>query len=187
MKRMLILGDSISMGYREFVRESLHGKAEVLFSEENGRFVKYTHWLSNQWIRANGAPDIIHWNNGIWDITREPPVEGCFTPLDEYIHGLARTLSTFRAAGVPAIVFATTTYPHPGREEQRAEDIDEYNAAARALMEREGVPVNDLGALIKNRMEYVCEDHLHLTEAGYRACAAMVVEKLTPYLMSAER
>ena len=42
MKKILILGDSISMGYREYVKKALESKAEVFFPEENGRFVKYT-------------------------------------------------------------------------------------------------------------------------------------------------
>ena len=183
MKRILILGDSISMGYREFVRESLHGKAEVLFSEENGRFVKYTHWLSNQWIRANGAPDIIHWNNGIWDMSVEPPLEGNFTPLPQYIWTLGRILQTLRDGGVGKVIFATTTYQKPGCANVRQEDVDLYNDAARALMQREGIEINDLGAMVRPRIdELVCEDQVHLNEAGYRACAQRVVQLIEKYL-----
>ena len=42
MKRVLLLGDSISMGYREYVRELLAEEADVQYMEENGRFAKYT-------------------------------------------------------------------------------------------------------------------------------------------------
>lgn len=87
MKRVLLLGDSISMGYREYVRELLAEEADVQYMEENGRFAKYTMWAANQWIRSNGAPDIVHWNNGVWDITIEPPLEGSFTPLPRLYRG----------------------------------------------------------------------------------------------------
>lgn len=33
MKKAFVLGDSISMGYREYVKEALEGKAEVVYSE----------------------------------------------------------------------------------------------------------------------------------------------------------
>ena len=109
MKNVLILGDSISMGYRAYVKELLQGKAEVMFSEENGRYAKYTLYMVNQWIRRFGAPDIVHWNNGIWDISVEPPLEGHFTPLPEYLYTLERTVRTLRTAGVGTVIFATTT------------------------------------------------------------------------------
>ncbi|WP_257968099.1 hypothetical protein [Peribacillus deserti] len=35
MKKVLLLGDSIRMGYEPFVREALEGKAEVTAPEEN--------------------------------------------------------------------------------------------------------------------------------------------------------
>lgn len=182
MKKVLLLGDSISMGYRPFVKEALEGRADVQYSEENGRYAKYTLYMVNQWIRFNGAPDIVHWNNGLWDISVEPPLKGNFTPLPEYLLTLERTIQTLRDGGVGKIIFATCTYqkelPHICTE-----DVEFYNAAACALMRREGIEINDLGALVKPRLdEYVCEDNLHLNETGYRACAAQVVRVLEPYL-----
>ena len=42
MKKILLLGDSIRMGYDDFVREKLDRTAEVYFPDDNGRFVQYT-------------------------------------------------------------------------------------------------------------------------------------------------
>ncbi len=183
MKNILLLGDSISMGYREYVKEALAERANVQFSEENGRYVKYTLHMVNQWIRNVGTPDVVHWNNGIWDISVEPPLQGNFTPLPEYLYTLGRVLQTLREAGVKDIIFATTTYQKPVFPNNSARDTDLYNDAARAMMLREGIEVNDLGALVKPRVdEFVCEDNLHLNEAGYRACATQVVQVLEKYL-----
>ena len=50
-------------------------------------------------------------------------------------------------------------------------------------MRRQGIAINDLGALVKPRIgEFVCGDNLHLNEAGYRACAEQAVELLEKYL-----
>ena len=38
MKRVLLLGDSIRMGYDSMVKELLSDKYEVFFPEDNGRF-----------------------------------------------------------------------------------------------------------------------------------------------------
>ena len=183
MKTILILGDSISMGYRGYVKEALEGRADVQYSEDNGRYTKYTLHMVNQWIRTNGAPDIVHWNNGIWDMSVEPPLKGNFTPLPEYLAALERIVETLRTAGVKSIIFATTTYQKPECPNVCAADVDLYNEAARALMRRQGIEINDLGALVKPRIdEFVCEDNLHLNEAGYRACAEQAVELLEKYL-----
>ncbi len=181
-KRILLLGDSISMGYRGYVREALEGRAEVAFFEENGRFSNYTLHMLNQWIRQNGAPDIVHWNNGIWDLTVEPPLDGNFTPLPEYVAHLRRIIRLLRRVGTSAVVFATTTYAKD-RAEQPPEETDRFNAAALAVMREERVEVNDLGALVKANLDaFLCDDRLHLNEAGYRACAAQVVQVLEKYL-----
>ncbi|MCI9336940.1 MAG: SGNH/GDSL hydrolase family protein [Lachnospiraceae bacterium] len=183
MKKVLILGDSISMGYREHVREALQGRAEVVYSEGNGCFSKWTLWLVNNWIRVNGAPDIVHWNNGIWDMMDEPPLQGNFSSPEEYLHNLSRIIQVLRTAGVRHIIFATTTYPHPKKEGLDAGTVTRYNAFARTLMEQEGIAVNDLGALIRENIAgYVCGDYLHLTHEGYLACAAKVTEAIEAYL-----
>lgn len=183
MKKVLILGDSISMGYRDYVKELLQGKAEVRFSEENGRYAKYTLHMVNQWIRNISTPDIVHWNNGIWDISVEPPLEGNFTPLPEYLYTLERIIQTLQTAGAGKIIFATTTYQSPKFANTTQADIDLYNQAACALMLRKGIEVNDLGAFVKPRVsEFVCDDLLHLNEAGYRACAAQVAAVIEKFL-----
>ena len=74
MKKVLLLGDSIRMGYDEYVRDLLKGKAEVYFEEDNGRFAAYTLWQVNQVFRHQGQFDVVHWNNGYWDMNIEPPM-----------------------------------------------------------------------------------------------------------------
>ena len=39
MKKILLLGDSIRMGYQNEVKELLKDEYEVVFPQENGRFV----------------------------------------------------------------------------------------------------------------------------------------------------
>ena len=41
MKKVLLLGDSIRMGYQRFVKEELADEYEVIFSAENGRFAAF--------------------------------------------------------------------------------------------------------------------------------------------------
>ena len=75
MKKVLLLGDSIRMGYDDYVKELLDGKCEVIYDpDDNGRFAAYTLWQANQMFKKYGKFDVVHWNNGYWDMNVEPPM-----------------------------------------------------------------------------------------------------------------
>ena len=184
MKRVLLLGDSIRMGYDEYVKELLTGEFEVVYDDaDNGRFAAYTLWQANQFFRHCGRFDVVHWNNGYWDMNVEAPMVEAIHPVPEYVHFLGRILAEIRRNGaVP--VFATST---PILSEEAAQSVMkegiprtfyknewvvEYNKAAVDFMEREGVAVNDLYSLcLESPTYYKCPDLLHLTQEGCKRCA----------------
>lgn len=179
MKRILLLGDSIRMGYDKKVRELLKNEYEVIFAEEdNGRFAAYTLWQANQFLKQYGHFDLVHWNNGYWDMNIEAPMTEAIHPLNEYENCLRRIIHLLRANGA-RIVFATTTPVYESGEAQdntgteavinyRNDWVIRYNEAACRIMEAEGVVVNDLYTLcLKGPKYYKCDDMLHLTEEGY--------------------
>lgn len=184
MKKVILLGDSIRLSYNGRVRQLLDGRADVWGPADNCRFAKYTLWCVNGWISegAQNAPDVIHWNNGIWDtfkISENLPV---FTPLDEYLHTIEQIHTELKKFNAQ-ILFATTT---PVGEKFTADDnavIDRYNEAVILLMKRLGVPVNDLNKVIKADMQkYIGDDLLHLSEAGVEAAARQVASFIGNYL-----
>lgn len=187
MKRVLLLGDSIRMGYQDYVKELLKDQCEVIYDrDDNGRFAAYTLWQAHQHIQKDGPFDLVHWNNGYWDMNIESPLGEAQHPIDEYLHFLRRIIRVFRSQNTK-IVFATTT---PILEDGCANDVTnvpaakinyrnqwvvDYNTAARELMAQEQIPVNDLYALcMEDPRYYKCSDLLHLTEEGYRRCAQQI-------------
>ncbi|MDF2717420.1 MAG: hydrolase family protein [Paenibacillus sp.] len=54
MKKVLLLGDSIRMGYEPLVRAQLAEVAHVVAPAENGRFAKHTLW--GRGSRSWGSP-----------------------------------------------------------------------------------------------------------------------------------
>lgn len=194
MKKVLLLGDSIRMGYAGYVRELLKDKCEVYYDElDNGRFAAYTLWQVNQFFKKYGRFDAVHWNNGYWDMNIETPMLEAMHPIDEYVHFLKRIIAEIRRNGAE-IIFATTT---PILESGSAMDntgtgikinysndwVMKYNDAAKVLMSQENITVNDLYTImLKDKNCYKCEDMLHLTEEGYRICAEnaarLIAEKL---------
>lgn len=188
MKKVLLLGDSIRMGYAGYVREMLKDTCEVIFEEyDNGRFAAYTLWQANQMFKKHGHFDVVHWNNGYWDMNAEYPMIQPIHPLGEYVHFLKRIIDEIRRNGAK-IIFATTTPILDTPEaaavtNYRNEWVQTYNSAAKALMKQEDVTVNDLYSLmLEDKNYYKCEDMLHLTEEGSRKCAAQAVRLIEQML-----
>jgi lysophospholipase L1-like esterase len=182
MKKVLLLGDSIRMGYEPLVRDGLKGMAEVVSPEENGRFAKHTLWGVNLWIRELGRPDIVHWNNGLWDLHHEAPMVETLTSLIEYIDTLKRIINELQRTGAK-IIFATTTPVPVDTIARNNAEIDSYNSAAVKLMKKNEIEVNDLNSLIKQDLDgNICEDKLHLSDQGNTKCAKQVIDKITNYL-----
>lgn len=190
MKRVLLLGDSIRMGYDDFLRDLLKDQCEVIYdSEDNGRFAAYTLWQANQLLKQYGNFDLVHWNNGYWDMNVEAPMTEAIHPVEEYVHFLRRIIGLLRQNGAK-IIFATTTPILQGGSSQdntgtgvqinySNEWVETYNAAAKKLMAEEHIPVNDFYALcMEDKNRYKCEDMLHLTEEGYRRCAAQAASMI---------
>lgn len=192
MKKVLLLGDSIRMGYDAFVQEMLQEECQVYYSADNGRFSAYTLLQAIDMCNRHGPFDVVHWNNGYWDMDVEGVVDEALIPVEDYMRFLRRIIATLRAYGAQ-VIFATTT---PIFEEGGASDmhtgmnlrfknewVQRYNAAAKVVMDEEGVPVNDLYELcLRGEKYYKCEDRLHLTEEGYKKCARQVADWIRKYL-----
>lgn len=174
MKKVVLLGDSIRLiGYGPIVEETLKGEYEVWQPEDNCRFAAYTYRMIREEEHIMEA-DIIHWNNGLWDETTCMG-DGPFTPLNVYVEYLER-IAKYLLKYTDKVIFATTT---PAAAVNAYNDIDrirEYNAAAIAALTKLGVQINDLFSVVAaDREAYICEDTLHLSEAGAKACAEKVL------------
>ncbi len=179
MLKLLLLGDSIRLGYREAVAKELEGEFEVWSPEDNCRFAKYTLCHLRGWLDSWGeVPDVIHWNNGLWDTCVRYEEDGCFTSVEDYLRDMLKILRELKKL-TPHIIFATTTPPHPAHPNQSAEVIARYNAHIVPILREEGVIINDLNALVSDDLDkYICEDRLHLSEAGVELCGKAVADSV---------
>ena len=192
MKKILLLGDSIRMGYQNEVMELLKDEYEVVFPAENGRFAAYTLWQANQEFRQHADIELVHFNNGYWDMNIEAPMTEAIHPICEYKNFLRRIVALCRQYGAK-VVFATTV---PIIESGNAIDntgisgtinycndwVKEYNSAAIRVMNELDVPINDLYSLcMEDEHRYKCDDLLHLTVEGNRRCAKQVAQYIRRY------
>lgn len=174
MKKVVLIGDSIRMiGYGNTVAQRLSPEFEVWQPDDNCRFAAYTLRGMWDWQENMKGADVIHWNNGLWDIC-ELFGDGEFTPKEEYVSTMLRIAKILKErAGT--VIFATTTPVRPENSHNKNEVIEAYNAALVPKLEEMGVIINDLYTPIsKDIYKYICDDTIHLSEDGIRLAADMV-------------
>lgn len=187
MKTILLIGDSIRMSYQSLVSDALAGRARVVAPAENSAFSLYTYMRLTSWLEEFGTPDIVYWNNGIWDLgvcTGRFPHQ---FSIEEYVGNLGSILKRLQEQDAE-IIWRTTTpvqpnFPWEGEWSFAADDVVSYNAAALELMQHEGIPCHDLGAIVQKDLDsYLAEDGLHLSALGIETCADAIVSLLLTYL-----
>ena len=176
MRKVVLFGDSIrQIGYGNVVAERLEGDFTVWQPKDNCRFVEYTLRMLWDFKADIAGADIIHWNNGLWDIAKLYG-DGEFTPIDMYVEQMVR-LAKLLKQRAKVVIFATTT---PASEDNKIfsnATIEEYNRAVIPELQALGVRINDLYTPIKAGVDrYIREDKIHLSEAGI-AVAADLVER----------
>jgi len=188
LPKVLLLGDSIRMSYQPLVARLLEGKATVVGPSDNCQYSLFTLSSLDRWIGELGQPDIVHWNNGIHDAGHNPQRYPVQIPIDMYRANLELILNQL-TAWTRNVMWASSTPVHPDRPfldttwSWRNEEIKRYNEVAQALMKARGVPINDLHALVwKHLPAFLCEDQLHLSEAGQEACAKAVADGVSRWL-----
>lgn len=184
MKKVVLLGDSIRLiGYGKKVPEMLGEEYSVFQSEDNCRFAKYTLRCLFDWRDDIKDADIIHWNNGLWDTSTGLFDDGGlpFTCEEEYVANMLR-IATELLKITPNVIFATTTPVHPEYLYNSNAVIERYNAVLVPKLEAMGIRINDLHSIVAADIEgNICEDQIHLSEAGAQACAERVVAMIKEF------
>ena len=188
MKKILLLGDSIRMNYQERVKECLEGKADVRHPATNCCFAKYTLRFVNNWLGLfdGEKPDIIHWNNGAWDMTWLSERQPVLTPLGEYVKTMTEIYHELRAFAPEAKIIFATTIPlgdgHPSKTGNRYRPL--YNdVIVKVLRDEYGCDIDDLYAFaLPHTGEYYAEDHTHLNDLGREMIGGEVARFLEQYL-----
>lgn len=186
LPRVLLIGDSISLGYTPIVRAMLEGKAVVVHPPGNCQFTGHGLKSIKAWL-GDEKWDVIHFNWGIWDthmldangglIRDEASHKGemhiRYTP-EEYRQNLESLVKTMEATGAK-LVWASTT-PVFNRTGARFEDIKIRNAIAAEVMKAHGIPTDDLYAVVEPAPEKLQgSDKVHFTKAGSEELARHVV------------
>ncbi len=182
MKKILLIGDSVRMGYDRYVKESMKNLAEVYYPAENCRFTSYVLRSLHMWtdeLRLYEA-DAVHWNAGLWDTLRIYGDEPLTSP-SAYAENVERITKRLRFLFPHAkLIFAASTpvleYGFiDGFEMRYDRDIERYNEIARDVITRYGCEYNDLYGLLSDRQEKYHSDQTHYyTAAGTKLIGGRV-------------
>jgi len=182
--RVVLVGDSIRIGYAPFVAKLLDGKAIVISPSPNGEDSGNVLRNLDQWV-LNEKPDVVHINAGLHDLKLKD--NSYQVPLVEYEKNLKTIVERIRTGTKAKIIFATSTpivdSLHARRKagfDRFEADVQKYNTAAKSIMKQAGVPINDLHNLIERggKEKLMLTDGTHYTQHGYEMLAAAVADSI---------
>lgn len=191
LPEVLVIGDSISIGYFEPTKELLAGTAEVHHNPGNARHSTYGLAHLDDWL-GDTSWDVIHFNHGLHDLKYVneagqlvPVSEGTQQiGLDEYARNMEELVKRLKRTGA-VLIFATTTPVPAGARGRIQGDAEKYNAAAKLVMRRHGVQINDLYAFALPRLDAIQRPaNVHFTPEGSRQLAERVAAGIRDALKS---
>ena len=172
---VVLLGDSIRVGYAPEVAETLRGRARVVADSPDGGESRNVLAHLDDWAIRH-KPAVVHLNAGLHDIAIDPGTGRCKVPIEAYRANLAAIVGRLERETSARVVIATTTPIGPGNRPVRLReaDVEAYNRAARAVAAASAVTrVDDLHA-IAPRDEFQA-DGIHFTAGGSKALGRAVV------------
>ena len=183
LPRVLLIGDSISIGYTLPVRAALQGRANVHRPPGNCSSTGYTLSKLEEWLGA-GKWDVIHFNWGLHD-AKLPPEGVRHAPPEVYEQNLRRLVARLQATGAKLIWATTTPVPMGGNlaPNRRFGSVDAYNAIAAKVMAESGVATNDLNAAITPHVaQFGRPNDVHFTPEGSAFLAGHVTRSVAAQL-----
>lgn len=191
---VLIIGDSISIGYTPAVRAALSNRMEIVHAPGNNAATVTGLKRIDQWL-GNKKWAVIHFNFGLHDLKYIDPATAeqdmaklipvdkgkQWVPVEQYEQNLLKLVQRMKKTGAKLIWCSTTPVPE-GVDGRLPADAPKYNAAALRVMQAEGVPVNDLYAFVGTPEQRLAmggkNRDVHYTDAGSRAMAGEVVKAI---------
>lgn len=206
LPRVLLLGDSISIGYAPELAQQLKGKATLcrlgnlnsaMVDLENpagangGNSTRVLELLRTAREQGGVKADWVLLNCGLHDIKTNPRSGARQVSLEQYENNLKACLDEAKRMNLRVAWVSTTPVVddvHNARITsfvRHAADVDAYNAVARRVMESAGMMILDLGAFSKSLIPTGYKDHVHFSPEAASKQAAFLAAELTPLLAGA--
>jgi lysophospholipase L1-like esterase len=179
LPRVLLIGDSISIGYTMDVRAHLKGKANVHRIPQNGGATDIGLEKMKEWL-GDGKWDVIHFNFGLHDAKYSSETTLRAT-REQYADHLRKLVAQMKATGAKLVFATTTPVPKGGvlSPTRKFDSIPERNKVAVQVMQENGVAIDDLYSVILPVREKVGrENDVHFAPEGYAILGRAVAESV---------
>ncbi len=191
LPNILLLGDSISIGYHNTVVQLLKDRANVKRPTlESGDAENCLHTgigLENieRWL-GDIKWDLIHFNWGLHDLKRIDPAKGMdsddpklppVNDLEKYKENYCSIIETLKKTNAKLIMATTTPFSKDVRPCRIPKDVAFYNDIAIEIANKNDIPINDLYAYAITKLnEIQIESNVHFTAEGSYKLGIKVVE-----------
>jgi acyl-CoA thioesterase-1 len=174
LPRVLLIGDSISIGYTVPARKALEKVANVHRIPENGGTTTNGLAKLDKWL-GDSTWDVIHFNFGLHDLKLDAQGKQQVPP-EQYEKNLRELVKRLMATKAKLIWASTTPVPDAQVSPPRKNaDVIAYNAIARKIMEENGVAVDDLyEATLPHLVQIQQAANVHFNAAGSDVMARAV-------------
>jgi len=174
LPKVLLIGDSISIGYAPNVQKLLEGQAEVVHHEGNAQDTRTGLKMLDGWL-GDTKWDAIHFNWGLWDLKGQ--ADGTtVVPQDEYEKNLRTLVERLKKTGAKLTWASTTPVPEMNAQKRTPENVVKFNDIAAWVMKDNNIPIDDLHArMLPNRQKYESKPNdVHFSKEGSRFLAETV-------------
>ncbi len=189
LPKVLIIGDSISIGYFKPLQEKLKDIAIIEHNQGNAQHTANGLKRLDEWLGVTKW-DVIHFNFGLHDL-KYIDAQGKNTsvetgkqqiPVDQYEQNLDEMVKRLKKT-VAKLIFATTTPVPDGTGFRVKGDVAIYNHAAIKVMGKHGVQINDLYSFALPRLKEIQrQSNVHFTPKGSELlaeeCAKSILKAL---------
>lgn len=169
---VLVIGDSISIGYTPHVASALPNY-DVVHNPCNAMTSTWTLQEIDGWLAGRASFESITWNNGLWDVA-----DWISTPASVYVANLHAIAQKIKAKTTRPI-FVLTTQVLPGTPNRVDANVITFNALAVQVMAQEGIPVVDLYTTSAGiQSEHKTPTDVHYTDQGYQDLSVPILNEL---------
>ena len=176
LPRVLLIGDSISIGYTAPTRKLLAGKVNLHRIPTNGGPTTKGLEQIDAWL-GDSKWGVIHFNWGLHDLKH---IKGKHqVGIEDYEKNLRKLVGRLEATGAKLIWTATT--PVEGKVSPFRDDADvvAYNRVAKKIMDERKIAIDDLYAFAKPRLSDIQRpNNVHFTPKGSAALAEQVAKSI---------
>lgn len=191
---VLIIGDSISIGYTPFVAQLLKGKANVIHNPGNSQGTTNGLQQLSSWI-GDKKWAVIHFNFGLHDLkhVKEPGTSKNSNSFDDpqqadlatYTKNLSIITESLKKTGSPLIFATTTPYPDGVKPARKPADAVAYNEKALEIMKKNEVAINDLyNHILPHLKKLQRPKNVHFSAEGSLFLARKVAKEILAKLPS---